>query len=202
MTASPMPQATALAETPPLNHRDRQYRAEAISGRIGDVRNLLIAMDHVQQDRITGFADHTGNCELLQACDQIASLHVIAVEALETTARLADELAAMLASGPDTFWDTAMQRWLAAKAEAEQFHAPYAVGAKDHTDDTAASADWLDKVACDLQTELMAMPAPHFAALRFKLDHLLEDDNGTLNPWTDSYVEQTRRDIARLLGEA
>lgn len=96
MTAPTMPQATSLAETTPLDHRDRQYRAEAIAARICDVRNLLIAMDHVQQDRITGFADHSGNRELSGACDQIASMLVIAVEALETTARHADELATLL----------------------------------------------------------------------------------------------------------
>lgn len=202
MMALTMPQAASLAETPPPTPRDRQYRAEAISGRVVDVRNLLIAMDHVQQDRITGFADYTGNRELSEACDQVASMNVIAIEALEATARLADELAALLTTSRDAGWDAAMRRWLEAKAEAEQYHASFATGAKSRTEATAAEADRLDDVAAARQSELMAMPAPHITALRYKLDHLLEDDNGTLNPWCDAYVEQTRRDIARLLGEA
>ena len=201
MTAPTMPQAASLAETTPLNHRDRQYRAEGIAGRICDVRNLLIAMDHVQQDRITGFADFTGNGELAEACDLIASMHVIAVEALETTARHADELATLLTDLPDATWDAAMARWHAAEADAAAFHAPFAPDYK-MPEEAVAEANRLDEVASGLQFDLMNMPAPHFAALRYKLEHLLKDDDGSTNIWASDFVAQTRRDIARLLGEA
>ena len=98
MTASPMPQATALAETPPLAQqpgrkaRDTLYLAEGLASRIHDIRNVVAAIDHIQQDRITGYADATCDPELQNACDQIASMHVMVVETLERTERLADEL--------------------------------------------------------------------------------------------------------------
>ena len=201
MTALTMPQAASLAETTPLNHRDRQYRAEGIAGRICDIRNLLIAMDHVQQDRITGYAEHAQLSELVDACDQIASMHVIAVEVLETTGRQAEELASLLCPPPNATWNAAVARWQASKAEAEDYRTPFAVGAREHNDETIAESDGLDLVQAELLGDLMNTPAPDLAALRFKLEHLLEDDNGSLNPWSDSYVDQTRRDIARLLGE-
>lgn len=202
MTALTMPQAASLAETPPLNQRDHQYRAEAISGRICDIRNLLVAMDHVQQDRITGFAEHAQLSDLVDACDQIASMHVIAVEVLETTARMAEELAASVGSTlTPSGWGDAMAKWQSAKAAAALFHQTHA-GGEPLDREIILEADRLDQDAALRQGELMDTPAPDFAALRFKLDHLLEDDNGSLNPWTDSYVAQTRRDIARLLGEA
>lgn len=202
MTAMTMPQATSLAETPPLNLKDRQYRAEAIASRINDIRHLLMGIDQVHQERITGYAEHAQLPELIDACDQIASMHVIAVEALQSLLGHADDLVNVLILPVGKEWDAAMQRWQTAKTVAKRYHAQFADGAPAHTAQTAAEADRLDLCASELHSALMEMPAPHLAALRFKLDHLLEDDNGSLNPWTDSYVEQTRRDIARLLGEA
>ncbi len=216
MTASTMPQATALAETPPIaphNFRflgpvsdpDCIYRAEGLASRARDIRHLLVGIDHIQFDRVVSFAEAASAPELIDACDLIASMQVIAVEAVETMAGMADDLAdALRPSSADqrlaTEWDAAVARWRSAKSEADKFHAL-------HNDSGLArevidEANRLDLVASQYENDVLEMPAPHFAALRFKLDHLLEDDNGALNPWTDSYVEPTRRDIARLLGEA
>ncbi|MXO63427.1 hypothetical protein [Qipengyuania oceanensis] len=46
---------------------------------------------------------------------------------------------------------------------------------------------------------LLAMPAPDGPALRWKLDYLAEDGLGAYN---DEFAAQTRKDIARILGEA
>lgn len=56
---------------------------------------------------------------------------------------------------------------------------------------------------CAAEDRLMTqIPAPDGAALRWKLEKLLstEEEDGHTAAWVARYVEQTRRDIARLLG--
>lgn len=56
---------------------------------------------------------------------------------------------------------------------------------------------------CNAQTELMGMPAPDRAALRWKLDLLLEPDaDGSTGSWSRDYIRQTVADYQRLLGDA
>lgn len=76
--------------------------------------------------------------------------------------------------------------------------------AKATFDAYTAEDDRLDQLCdiyCEAEARLMAMPAPNAAALRWKLENLLEaDTGGSTAPWSYHYVEQTHRDIARLLG--
>lgn len=51
----------------------------------------------------------------------------------------------------------------------------------------------LVEVICDIQTELMLMPAPDLVALRWKLEHTA----GAC--WEDFYVAQIKADIATLM---
>ena len=55
---------------------------------------------------------------------------------------------------------------------------------------------------CAEEDALMAMPAPDGAALRWKLDKVLECDSDDSTPcWTRKYVAQTVGDYQRLLGD-
>jgi hypothetical protein len=62
--------------------------------------------------------------------------------------------------------------------------------------------DRLVDVASDLECAVMETPAPDLAALRWKLDRLLEpDDPDASTPcWNKDYVRQTIEDYQRLLG--
>lgn len=46
--------------------------------------------------------------------------------------------------------------------------------------------------------QLMDMPAPDLAALRWKLEQLHEGDGG-MPAWTAEYIAQTYADVARLM---
>ena len=59
-----------------------------------------------------------------------------------------------------------------------------------------------DRVA-DATWALMAIPAPDLAALRWKLDYLMQiDGSDSTSCWSAASVAQTRADIGRLLGSA
>lgn len=58
----------------------------------------------------------------------------------------------------------------------------------------------LQGVRYDLRNALMAARAPDAAALRWKLDLVLEDDGGSLQCWSSSFIAQTIADYRRLLG--
>jgi len=47
--------------------------------------------------------------------------------------------------------------------------------------------------------DAMALPAPDLAALRWKLDYLLEGSNGSTDSWALSSIEQVKRDMNRLM---
>lgn len=62
-----------------------------------------------------------------------------------------------------------------------------------------ALADMLERLTvafCDIQTELMRLPAPDLSALRWKIEHTAGDS------WEEGYIAQMRADIDRLMGPA
>ena len=94
------------------------------------------------------------------------------------------------AAGPCGNAHAASARWDALLAGYE------AVEAGDTTDETIEAAG-------NLAAELMAMPSPHAAALRWKLDFLLADQgNGGTAPWSCDFAAQAVADYRRMLGEA
>ncbi|WP_439538677.1 hypothetical protein [Sphingomonas sp.] len=102
--------------------------------------------------------------------------------------------AAAIAS-PSSAWDRLMAERNAAEAEYRRADSFYNPASDVDTD----RLDYLCERYCDLEDRLMTMPAPNHAALRWKLEKLLEiGDTGT-SAWAKFYVEQTHRDIARLL---
>jgi hypothetical protein len=58
----------------------------------------------------------------------------------------------------------------------------------------------LSQTVSDLEDVLIAMPAPHAAALSWKIGRLITDDNGTVPPWSFSYVQPMLQDVRRLIG--
>ena len=53
------------------------------------------------------------------------------------------------------------------------------------------------------EANLRNTPAPDLAALRWKLDYLLaDDDSGNMTAWSMEQIAQTKADIARLTGDA
>ncbi len=104
---------------------------------------------------------------------------------------------AAAAASPVTAWDRLMAECRAAEDEyrrADSYYSP-------RSEAGDAKVEALCDRFCELEDRLMAMPAPHLSALRWKLDKLLviEADRMTTS-WSGRYVAQTRRDIARLLG--
>ena len=70
----------------------------------------------------------------------------------------------------------------------------------DHPD---FAPDEMADVSADLAAALMETPAPHAAALRWKLDYVLAPSHGdTTECYTKDYVAQTVADYRRLLGDA
>lgn len=69
-----------------------------------------------------------------------------------------------------------------------------------------AADDRIDELCtadADAECELMNMPAPHRAALRWKLDRIFEPDGETLETmpaWSGDFIRQTIADYQRLLG--
>lgn len=84
-------------------------------------------------------------------------------------------------------WDAAMAEYSAALAATEA----------DPDDDDAGFA------FVDAEARLLNLPAPDNAALRWKLDRVLEAHPETgLKPWAASHLRQTIADYRRLLGDA
>ena len=75
-------------------------------------------------------------------------------------------------------------------------------------DDVNDEIERLSTAFADAQTALMKLEAPDQAALRWKLDHVLELEDtdsphgGSIPCWTAGYVLQTIADYRRLLPEA
>jgi hypothetical protein len=63
--------------------------------------------------------------------------------------------------------------------------------------------DELWSLVGDAKEDVLRTPAPDQAALRYKLDYLLEDDGSdSISGWSRDYVAQTLVDIGRLLPPA
>lgn len=110
---------------------------------------------------------------------------------------------------PDTnhaAWDAAMARMRRAdKAWRAADDALYAIPRTSPMRAKAEDeAEALVEAFSDTERALLDMPAPDGAALRWKLDRIL--DGGINGPWTESYardfIRQTVVDYRRLLGDA
>lgn len=88
-------------------------------------------------------------------------------------------------------WQAAMQHFLQAEAEYQRIARATDEDAREKACDAYS----------DAQSDLIRMQAPDLAALRWKLDHLLGGSNGTIDPWDLSYLDQTKRDIGRLMAQ-
>lgn len=101
------------------------------------------------------------------------------------------------AAAPSTAWDRLMAECVAAEAEYRSADAFYNPRSTVDTD----RVDALCTRFCELEDRLMSTPSPNPSALRWKLGKLLEIEEDRMTPsWSAKYVEQTLRDIARLLG--
>ena len=70
-------------------------------------------------------------------------------------------------------------------------------------DAVSAEGERLGQAMSDADTALMETPAPTLAALRWKLDRLMEvEADGYTAGWSEDYARQTIADYRRLLGEA
>ena len=65
----------------------------------------------------------------------------------------------------------------------------------------AISDDSIDE-AGDLIGKIMAMPAPHAKAARWKLDHILDTTGGSNASYEAGYIAQMQADYRRFLGDA
>lgn len=96
------------------------------------------------------------------------------------------------AARPSDNAPAAVRRWNALQARLE---AVEAIPAAEVTDTTIARAGRLAE-------QLMAMPAPNAAAVRWKLDYLLASDGKETTPaWASSFTAQAVADYRRVLGE-
>lgn len=110
---------------------------------------------------------------------------------------------AMASTSGRAEWDAALRRWEAASAEADAFYkANFGDTFDDAADGDNVEMDRLDAIETRSRAALMEMPSPDRAALRWKLNHILEDDaSGGITAWNNAYIDQTRRDVARFLGD-
>lgn len=116
---------------------------------------------------------------------------------------------AIAQASPRAAWDAAMARMTKAKAANDQFNADiwYPAYHREKVDPAYTIPESVDELSDRLldafinaKAELMEMPAPDLAALRWKLDIALEiEENGELAPWKAHYVAQTLVDYRRLL---
>jgi len=109
-------------------------------------------------------------------------------------------------------WDAAMTRYIAADAEYHAFKrdhyqvhldrwkADHSYVTPEHLND---ALETLGNAAGETEKTLMDMPAPDRAALRWKLDKVLEVEPGSFTEgWAEHCVSQTIADYRRLLGDA
>lgn len=101
-------------------------------------------------------------------------------------------------------WDSALRRCQVARSRYDacvaRLRRKYGRAVDAPPDEQNALDDLCDQSG-ERETELMNMPAPDLAALRWKLD-LLREPNGDMAPWTARFVRQAFADIARLLPPA
>ena len=108
---------------------------------------------------------------------------------------------------PSVAWDKAMKYHLAAARACEAYGRAFdrentKAGYKvpDHISD---EYERLAVLAWESRNALMEIPAPHHAALLWKLDIILGVEPGeSFEAWNEEYLRQTVADYRRLLGEA
>jgi len=121
-----------------------------------------------------------------------------------TVADLATKLETMLVEYEDSEWDADRVRAIA--EDARRLASPgarwdaltqqlAAVEAMDATDESIDEAG-------RLIGEIMAMPAPNAAAVRWKLDYVLDASGGSTGCYSAEYLKQLVADYRRALGEA
>ena len=121
-------------------------------------------------------------------------------------AAVAATIPAPVSASSRSAWDTAMARYRAASAA----HASYAKAVHDPVmhrgtipDHIAERMDALGCELSDAEDDLLDLPAPHEAALRWKIEFVMKDEgDGFLSPWSKGAVKQTLADAARLLPTA
>ena len=86
-------------------------------------------------------------------------------------------------------WQNAMKRFL--KAEVQYHHAA-------RREDHGAIDDEVNAYS-DARWDLMRLPAPNLASLRWKLEYLLEGSNGSTDPWELSAIDPVKHDMRRLM---
>lgn len=120
--------------------------------------------------------------------------HEYVRDILGDVSRLAGE-----ASDPFARWNAAMARFEAAKAEADE-----CVHLADVGDATALERlDELADTESDRRWDVINTPAPDLAALRWKLDYVLEGDGGNYTQSLNlARLQQLFADMTRLMGEA
>ena len=122
----------------------------------------------------------------------------------QSTADLATKLEIMLVEYEDSEWDADRVRVIA--EDARRLASPRArwdaltqrlaaVEAMDATDES------IDEAGA-LIGEIMAMPAPDAAAVRWKLDYILDASSGSNDSYSADYLEQLVADYRCALGEA
>ena len=118
---------------------------------------------------------------------------------------------AMAHASPRVAWDAAMARYIKARAISDAFNrdhydvyirrqnADHSYGIPDNISDRGEAL--IDEMV-NAEGVLMDMPAPDRAALRWKLDIVLEPGEEFTPSYSANYVAQTIADYRRLLGDA
>lgn len=102
-------------------------------------------------------------------------------------------------SDPFARWNAAMARFDAAKAAADECNRRADAGDAS----ALAQLDGLADAESDRRWDVINTPAPDLAALRWKLDYVLEGDKeGYTQSLNLAHLRQLPADMARLMGEA
>lgn len=93
-------------------------------------------------------------------------------------------------------------RFRAAVESVREYHRQIAASEQRHGMDAIGERHDADcNVMCDLEAELMAMPAPDIAAIGWKLGRIFEpDDAGFTSSYGHKYVQPVLDDVRRLSG--
>lgn len=100
-----------------------------------------------------------------------------------------------------TAWDSAMRNLetITQRRDAYRAYLNRKYGAKAAPYEEEVQYDDLTDSMVEAETVLAEMPAPDVAALRWKMEHLLESGGVRTPSWSLSYVKQTKADMRRLL---
>ena len=94
-------------------------------------------------------------------------------------------------------WDVAMREWQAAEREVDEAYA--LVGNGRATRAQVELLDGLAEVSAEAWARLIRMPAPHCAALCWKVQEIvISDGDGLTASWCENLTAQMREDAKRL----